>query len=166
MSSDVAVCGQCGELHPIDGLELTFFRPDVVVELAKEQRERDVRESDDICVIRGERYFIRATLPLPVLESEIPYRIGVWVEAEEADFRRIYELWSDEHQANEPPFTVRLANTIPTVPDTRGLGAELRLTGPTTRPEIFMHSGHPVADQQRQGITAHRAYEYTESVQQ
>ena len=166
MSGDMVTCRQCGEQHTVDSLELTFFRPDAVVELSEVERARDADESDDLCVISGGRFFIRATLPIPVLESETPYRIGVWVEAEEADFRRVYELWNDEHQVNEPPFSVTLANTIPTVQDTRGLGAELRLTGPTTRPEVFIIcSGHPLAGQQRHGVTPHRAYEYTASVQ-
>lgn len=164
MSGDLAVCGQCGQLHAIESLELTFFRPDAVVGLPREERERDVRESNDLCVIRRDRYFIRATLPLPVHESDVSYRIGIWVEAKEADFQRIYELWDDENQADQPSFLVTLANTIPTVPSTVGLVAELRLTGATTRPEVFvLRSGHPLDDQQHDGITAHRAYEYTSS---
>jgi len=166
MKSDEAVCQQCGAVHALDKLELTFFRPDAVVELSEDERTRDVLESDDLCVIRNEHYFVRATLPLPVHASEMPYRLGVWVQTSEAAFRRIYALWSEEHQASEPPFDVTIANRISSLPDTRGLAASLRLTGPKTRPEVFVAvDGHPIADQQRDGITAHRAYEYTASVQ-
>ncbi|WP_158545130.1 DUF2199 domain-containing protein [Dyella monticola] len=164
MRSDEAACQQCGAIHALDKLELTFFRPDAVIDLPENARKQDVLESDDLCVIRNEHYFVRATLPLPVHASEIPYRLGVWVQTSEAAFRRIYMLWSDESQANEPPFEVTIANRISTLPDTRGLAASLQLTGPKTRPDVFVAVvGHPITDQQRNGITAHRAYEYTTS---
>jgi hypothetical protein len=165
MESDVAVCQKCGAVHDLDDMELTFFRPDAVVELSEDERKCNAHESDDLCVIGNDRFFVRATLPLPVSEKDIPYRIGVWVETSEASFKRICELWSDELQANEPSFGVAIANRIPTVPDTLGLAATLQLTGPKTRPEVFVaEPAHPLADQQRDGISAHRAYEYTVSV--
>lgn len=165
MNNDVETCQQCGEIHALESLELTFFRPDAVIELSGDERSRDVRESNDLCVMRNDRHFVRATLPLPVHGDDNPYRLGVWVETSEATFRRIRELWLDDNQAHEPPFDVTLANSIPTVPETRGLTALLRLTGPKTRPEVFIAaSTHPMADQQRGGISRHRAFEYTTSV--
>jgi len=165
MSSDQATCRQCGEVHALDDLELTFFRPDAVIELSVDERNRDVKESDDLCVIRGDRHFVRATLALPVHGSDVAYRLGVWVETGEAAFQRICELWHDEDQAREPPFEVTLANSIPTVPETLGLAALLHLTGPRTRPEVFLApSAHPIAHQQHEGISSHRAYQYTATV--
>jgi len=164
MTSNVAACHQCGAVHAIDKLELIFARPDAVFELSGDERKRDVQESSDLCVLRGERCFVRAILPLPVHGSDIPYRLGVWVETSQAAYRRIRKLWRDEDQALEPPFEVTLANSIPTVPETRGLAAQLHLTGPKTRPDVFIAAKeHPLAEQQHHGISAHRAYEYTAS---
>lgn len=164
MNSDVAVCQQCGAVHALDSLELSFLRPDAVVELSDDERNSNVQESNDLCVIRGEHYYVRSTLPLPVHGSDIPYRLGVWAETSEAAFRRICELWRDDDQVHEPPFEVTLANSIPSVLETRGLAALLHLTGPKTRPEIFIAaSGHPIADQQRNGISVHRAFQFTTS---
>lgn len=164
MNSDVAACQQCGAVHALDELELSFARPDAVFELSGDERKRDVQESSDLCVVRGEHYFVRAILPLPVHGSDIPYRLGVWVETSQVAYKRICELWRDEDQALEPPFEVTLANGIPTVPETRGLAALLHLTGPKTRPDVFIAtSNHPMAEQQREGISAHRAYQYTAS---
>ncbi|EKT4471856.1 DUF2199 domain-containing protein [Pseudomonas sp. CJQ_7] len=91
--------------------------------------------SDDIELVSAERFFVRATLPLPVLQRDEPYSGGVWVELMQPDFERIYEQWDAPHQSSEPPFSVSLANSIPTFGDTNGLHAQLRLTGPTTRPQ-------------------------------
>ncbi len=165
MHSESAACRQCGEIHVLEDLELTYVRPDMVVELPDDERQSDVKESNDLCVVRGEHFFVRATLPLPVLGRDQPYRLGVWVETSEANFRRILDLWVDEDQASEPALDVTLANSVATVPETRGVPALLRLTGPTTRPDVFLaEGGHPMADLQREGISDHRAYQFTASV--
>lgn len=58
-----------------------------------------------------------------------------------------------------------IANAIPTLPPTLGLAAALRLTGPKTRPEVFVaDSAHPLFAEQAQGIPFHRAFMYTTSV--
>ncbi|WP_218106433.1 hypothetical protein, partial [Duganella sp. SG902] len=45
---------------------------------------------------------------------------------------------------------------------TLGLRAELRLTGPATRPKIFLQvTQHQLYLEQTHGIDAHRAYEYS-----
>jgi hypothetical protein len=155
-------CAQCGEEHSIENMELTFLRPDDAASLSKEERARIVQESSDLCVIEGKRFFVRAILPLSVLDRAEPYNIGLWVEVEQPAFKRIYELWSEPDQANEPPFPANVANTIPTLPRTIGLPAFVYLTGPSTRPSIALSSEeHPLYTEQRSGITLHRAYEYS-----
>ncbi len=156
------ICECCGQDHPLEELELTFRRPDAVVSLSKEEREESVHENDDLCVIGDTRFFIRALLPLPIEGREIPYNIGIWVEADQSTFERVYELWSDSEQENEPPFSVRIANNIPTLSSTSGLVSTLQLTGPTTRPIVLVQqSQHQLYSEQSKGITAHRAHEYS-----
>ncbi|HEY4146701.1 DUF2199 domain-containing protein [Pinirhizobacter sp.] len=165
MSDATAPCSQCGVVHDLDDMELSFFRPDAVIALPDDEREQDVKESNDLCSIRSERFFVRATLPLPVHERDISYRLGLWVETSEATFNRIRELWRDDNQADEKPFEVTLANSIRALPATCGLPVLLQLTGPKTRPDIIVPmSRHPLCDEQRTGITAHRANQYTTSM--
>jgi hypothetical protein len=155
-------CSQCSQEHPVEVMELTFRRPDAVVALPAEERARDVRESDDVCHTRGGRFFVRGVLPLPVAGRDEPYRIGLWVEVDEAAYGRVHERWNDPDQADEPAMPARVANAIPTLPDTLGLDAALRLTGPRSRPDIFVADpSHPLALEQAHGITGHRAFEYT-----
>lgn len=157
-----AKCSKCGKVHARDELELAFKRPDPVVALSEPQRQSDVKESDDLCSIRSERFFIRAVLPLPVAEWAQPYRVGIWVEVERPTFDRVRELWRDPRQDREPAFEAKLANDIPSLPPTSGLSVRLQLTSPETRPDVLVPaSEHPLHREQCIGITAHRASEYS-----
>lgn len=143
-------------------MELTFRRPDEAAKLSADDRARLLREKSDWCVMEGKRFFIRALLPLPVESRELPYCIGLWVEVTQATFERVYNLWDSEEQAHEPPFAAHIANEIPTAGGSLGLDAELRLTGATTRPKVFLQpSHHQLYIEQAQGIDEHRASEYS-----
>jgi len=156
------ICSKCGVEHPLEDMELTFRRPDDVANLSAGDRERLVRENSDLCVIEKDRFFVRAVLPLPVESRQLPYCIGLWVEVTQAAFDRIYDLWDAEEQVTEPPFAARIANEIPTAAGSLGLGAELHLTGPRTRPRVFLTPGtHQLYVEQARGIDEHRVSEYT-----
>jgi len=158
----MSICAECGHEHPPDDLELTFRRPDAVAALPAEEREGRVQENKDLCVLDGTRFFIRALLPLPVTERELPYNVGLWVEVSQQTFDRVYELWDEDTQAEEPAFHAEIANDIPIHPPARGLVASLSLTGPTTRPTVTLGPAeHPLVGEQSRGITAHRAAQYS-----
>ena len=160
--NDRVNCAVCGKEHLRSELELAFRRPDPIVALAAEERATRVKETDDLCAIDYERYFVRSVLPLPVHSREEPYQLGLWVEVPRDSFMRIYELWSDPDQANEPAFAGSLANDIPSFAPTCGLAINLYLTGPSTRPTIVVaDQGHPLFHEQAAGITEHRAHEYS-----
>lgn len=156
------ICSKCGEEHSLEEMELTFRRPDDVAKLPEGDRARLVKENNDLCVIDGRRFFVRALLPLPVKSREHPYCIGLWVEVSQAAFERIYDLWDSEEQIHQPSFAAKIANEIPTTNASFGLDAELRLTGPATRPEVFLQvCPHQLYIEQVAGIDAHRASEYS-----
>ena len=156
------ICEQCGVEHPADELELSFRQPDAVAALSQEARSERVQENKDLCVLDGQRFFVRALLPLQVSGRANAYNVGVWVEVARVVFERIYELWDNPDQSSEPSFAATLANDIPTHPQTVGLRAQLSLTGPSTRPMIALDpAGHPLVSEQVRGITPHRAYEYS-----
>jgi hypothetical protein len=158
----VPICEQCGVEHPVEELELSFRRPDAVAALSQESRSERVQENKDLCVLDGQRFFVRALLPLQVIGRATAYNVGVWVEVARPVFERIYELWDAPEQSLEPSFAAAFANDIPTHPQTIGLKAQLSLTGSATVPEVTLHpAGHPLVSEQVNGITPHRAYEYS-----
>src|SRR5688572_12832266 len=134
-------CPTCGEEH--ERLDPTFARPDVVFAMSARQKKGRVMENDDVCALRGEqgnpdRFFVRCTLPVRLLDAPGISSWGLWAEVTEEDSRVIWKAWNDPDQNRIPPMQARLANRIPGYPDTIGLPVLLKLTGPTTRPELSL----------------------------
>src|SRR6266536_1990385 len=102
--TDTVRCAVGGKEHPRSHIELSFQRADDVAALSAEERSARVRESPDLCVLDEKRYFVRTILPLPVENRDDTYCLGVWVEVSLEAFTRIYDLWADSNQANEPAF--------------------------------------------------------------
>ena len=160
--SEMIQCSTCGKPHPRAEMELSFKRPDVIAALTEDERKTDATESDDLCALRKERFFVRATLPLRVDEWNEDYHIGIWVEVGRETFSRILDTWTDPDQEKEPPMPAMLANDIPSFEPTCGMAVTLQLTGPTTRPQVLVpESDHPLHREQCLGISAHRAIEYS-----
>jgi hypothetical protein len=154
-------CDTCGKEHPREEIELVFVLPQPIFELSEAQRVQRCDIGTDMCAIDRNRFFLRGLLPIPVKGRTIPYRIGLWAEVDEATFGRIYQLWEDPSQKDEPLLAAILANDVPLVPSTVGIEIDIRLIGPTTRPEFFLrNAAHPLAIEQRGGVDAHRALEY------
>jgi hypothetical protein len=95
--------------------------------------------------------------------AEDEFRWGVWVEVEEASFRRYLELW-DATAPDEPPFRCRLSAVLPGYPDTDTLEGDARLRGANARPVIYLRAeDHPLVREQKSGITMARVHEILES---
>ena len=160
-TTDTVICSSCGRPHPKEEIELVLALPGPIHDLAEDERAARCDIEADVCALDRERLFLRGLLPLPVRGRDAPYRIGLWAEVDAPTFERIYRLWDDPKQSDEPPLPGILANDIPTLPRAVGLEVDIRLTGPKTRPEFFLKvSAHPLALEQHRGIDAHRTLEY------
>jgi hypothetical protein len=166
--TEFASCAECGQVHPMAGIELSFRRPDDFLLIPPEQREQRASANNDLCALWGDdddghRYFVRGLLPLLVATWPADYAIGVWLEISQAAFERIRTLWDDAGQAQEPAFPATLANALPFHASTLGLAGSLQLTGPDTRPEFRLYpSAHALFAEQQRGISAHRACAYSD----
>ena len=164
--SNIITCDTCGKEHPREEIELVLVLPQPIFELNEEQRVKRCNIGTDVCAIDRSRFFLRGLLPIPVRGRAIPYRIGLWAELDEPTFGRIYLLWKDPSQVNEPLLSAILANDVPLVPSTMGIEIDIRLTGPTTRPDFFLRdTPHPLAIEQHRGVDAHRVLEYGNAAQ-
>ena len=144
----------------------SFRRPDAYVSMSEADRERYGQASNDLCRIdprdgASPRHFLRAVLPIEVHGRAVPLNWGIWVEVLESTFHRVRELWSDPDQTSEPPMEGVLANAIPSYESTLGLHCLVRLTGPTTRPAIWLADAeHLLAQEQRSGVSEERATQW------
>lgn len=158
----MTICPECGSERSPEDMELTFRRPDGVAILSDEERKSRVQENNDLCVFDGKRFFVPVLLPLSVVERDQPYNIGILVEVSQQTFERVYELWDEESQTNEPAFQSEIANSIRIRTETCGLHGLLSLTGPTTRPDVTLQPvPHALFGEQSRGISAHRAAQYS-----
>jgi hypothetical protein len=149
-------------------LDPAFRRPDEVFAMSGDERKSRVKESDDLCMLRGPspddpcRYFVRCVLPVKVLDVEETVAWGLWAEVHEQDFGIILDRWSDPAQSSLPPMDARLANRIAGYPDTLSLPSTVQLTGPTSRPRLSLpkDSIHPFALECMAGVCIHRVMEW------
>ncbi|BCJ61640.1 DUF2199 domain-containing protein [Micromonospora endophytica] len=156
------VCGGCGQRH--DGLPFSYGAPAP----AYWRNEFDGDEysvlEDETCLIHGQHYFVRARLVIPVLDAEEDFEWGVWVSLSKDNFRRTVELWTTPGREQEPAYFGWLSTQLPAYPmETLNLKAEVHTDQVGTRPHVVLEpTDHPLAVEQRTGITVARVQEIAE----
>jgi hypothetical protein len=154
------VCSVCGEPHDERLLDIRMSLPDVVHVLDEEDRGRDAWISDDFVALADGRRFVRGLLQIPIPELETRFGYGLWVEANAADWDRLFEHWYDPEQAGFPAVDGALANELDPYGPTLGLRVCLQPTSADTLPDVaVVEADHPLARDQRAGITVGRAEE-------
>ena len=150
-------CGECEEEHV--GLpELGFRLPDVCAEIPEDERGERVRSGSDFCVLDDEHHFVRAVMPIPLLDDEggkvdDEYCWGVWTSLSETNYDRYRELFDEDPPDGEGPYFGWLSNRVPGYPfdDSLALNVHLRSEGQRPRLEL-QPSSHPLAMHQRYGM--------------
>jgi hypothetical protein len=91
--------------------------------------------------------------------------MGVWVSLSEANFERMSELWETLGRENEPAYFSWLSTSVPCYPDTLNLKAHVHNRPLGERPLVELEpTEHPLAVEQRDGITMARVKEIVECV--
>jgi hypothetical protein len=150
-------CAVCGNKH--EGLpDVGLFAPDPYLDVAEEQRAERTTFTPDRCTVRdedGEHYFIRGVILIPIHRRKQPFGLGAWVSQSRDNYER--------YSANEPmdPTFGWLVNRIGFYrQDTFLLETRVHFHGGTRRPTIELEpTDHPLAVEQRNGITLARAWE-------
>ncbi|RSM67715.1 DUF2199 domain-containing protein [Actinoplanes sp. ATCC 53533] len=156
------VCRGCGQRH--EGLPFSYgaeapayWHDDLVSD------ERSVLE-DETCIIQAQHYFVRARLVIPVLDADENFEWGVWVSLSRDSFGRVLDLWTTQGREREPGYFGWLSTQLPVYPtETLNLKTDVH-TGPVgTRPHVVLEpTDHPLAAEQRSGITTERVREIAE----
>ena len=158
-------CRACGEVH--QGLpDLACEAPDFWPE-SEEKAPNSVALSsthflsDDFCVLRGQHFFLRCVLEFPILGTRGQrFGFGVWASVWEETYRRYLETFdSGEHRQVRPWFG-RLSNRLKGYPETLNMKCKVLPRDGGKRPSIeFDSAEHPLAREQREGITLDRVLE-------
>jgi hypothetical protein len=124
------------------------------------QQKRRVRLDGDACVIDDAHFFVRGCLEIPVRGSRTPFVWGVWVRVSQTSFRRFKRLSGIARRAHHRPFAGRLSSPPLPYPDSLNLKARVQLRDGGQRALIELEEcGHPLALEQRCGITRRRVAE-------
>ena len=158
-------CARCGEVHTGLPFDWAFDSP---VYWEGPRAEGDLL-TDDLCVWTDDdeqrSYFVRGILELPVPGQEQPFAYGVWSSLSEASFRRVVELWDDPARVEEPAYFGWLSNRLPGYPDTLNLPLDVETRALELRPTFVLQpTDHPLAVEQREGITVGRVQEIAEQL--
>ena len=150
-------CSVCGELHD-DLPDLGSDRPDMWWGIPEAERDQRIALTSDTCVIDGEEFFIRGVIEIPVHDAAHPFGIGVWVSQRRDNFLA-YVRSPESDQIG--PFFGWLCTRIAYYPeDTLFLKTMAHFPGGELRPRIEVEpTDHPLAVDQREGITIEKAWE-------
>ena len=117
--------------------------------------------SEDFCVLKGEHFFLRCVLEIPILGTERAcLGFGIWSNVQSKSFTQCVETFDDGRQGELGPWLGRIANQMNGYPDTFNLKCRIHPRSGRQRPRIEPESAdHPLALDQRNGITFDRLLE-------
>ena len=158
-------CRTWGQYHP--GLPMDFGAnaPAAYDSLPQSERESRSELTPDFCMIDDTEFFIRGCLEIPVVDGPHPFVWGVWTSLSAQSFTRMGEIWETPGRETELPFFGWLCTSLPLYPETLLLKTHVHTRPISQRPFIELEqTDHPLAVEQRQGITMERVQEIAESL--
>ena len=159
-------CKVCGEYH--DELPMSYgaAAPAYWYGLPEAERSSRAQLTPDLCVIDDQHYFVAGNLEIPIVDSESRFQWAVWVSLSAQNYQRTVELFRQEGRENEPPYFGWLSTEIGIYPETLKLKTMVHTNVVGVRPSIELEpTGHPLAVEQRQGITMARVQEIAELIE-
>jgi hypothetical protein len=134
--------------------------PDPVLTIPETERATRVELSSDACIIDGQFFFVFGCLEIPVTDCPDRFVWNVWVPVSQRSYERIAEVWDVDIRDKKPPFFGWLCTELSVYPSTFKLKTHVRLRNHGIRPLIGLEpTDHPLAIEQRQGITLQRIEE-------
>ena len=159
------VCQTCGKRHPGLPMDIGTAAPALYYAMPVEERSSRCDLTSDLCVIDGEHFFIRGCLEIPVVDGPGPFVWGVWCSLSRENFQRAIEMWEAEGSESEPPYFGWLCTTLSLYPETLNLKTHVHIRPLAQRPFVELEpTDHPLAVEQRTGITMARVREIAEAI--
>lgn len=157
------VCATCGAFHTELPLCYGAPAPSYWDLLSEEERAERGELTADLCVIDQADFFVRGHLELPIQGSTERFIYAVWVSLSAANFARTRALWNDEERVQEPPYFGWFSTSLPGYPETLNVKTLVHTRAVGLVPSIELEpTDHPLAVEQRTGITWERIREIAE----
>ena len=147
-------CPCCGE--EVLGLpDMTYAEPAFARAVPEVERAQRVKLSSDLCIVDGERFFIRAVCRVPVVGAAQDFGWGIWVSLSEENFKRYVESFDDVDQSRLGGMFGWFSNQLPHYPDTLSLQTSVFPQDNNQRPLVYIndvHDDHPLYIEQQSGM--------------
>jgi hypothetical protein len=159
-------CVQRGAVHHGPPMAYVAPLPAGIDTRRPAERSRRVELGPEQCELDGEHFFIRARICLPVHDGPHPFEWGVWVSLSAASYQRLLARWTEPGRETDRPVFGWLCTVLPGYPSTLHLKTMVHSRPVGERPVVELEpTDHPLAVEQRQGITMQRVLAIAEEVQ-
>lgn len=157
-------CTTCGKYHDELPMCLGTEAPAPWLSIPESERKSRGDLSSDQCVIDNEYFFVLGRILLPITDGPEPFVWLAWVSLSEKNFLRASELWDVEGREKEAAYFGWLQSALPYEPPTLSLKTMVHTQPVGERPIIELEpTDHPLATEQREGITMARVQEIVEA---
>jgi hypothetical protein len=158
------VCSCCGQRH--DDQPMVYHAEAPIYWSGRRLPFSRSRLSSDQCVIKGEAFFIRGLVEIPVVDADDVFAWGVWVSLSKETFVRADKLWQMPGREHEPPYSGLLSTELGLYsPWTVNLKSHVHTRPVGRRPLIELEpTDHPLAVEQRTGISMERVRQIAETI--
>lgn len=158
------LCKCCGQTHAGPPMSYGIDAPQLWSQLSWLDKLRSTLTRDR-CIVKDEHFFVCGSLEIPVVDSSEPFVWTVWVSLSKTNFERAGDLWTNPDRIHEPPYFGWFSNSLPIYPPTLHLKTNVHSRAVGVRPYIELEeTDHPLAVEQREGITMARVTEIAELV--
>lgn len=160
------LCQSCGGRH--EGLPMSYGTDAPDYWSPSFAGDESSTLEQELCVIKREHFFVRGRLVVPVTgrAEGMEFDWGVWVSVSRHNFVRALSLWTTPGREHEPPYFGWLSTRLPLYqPSTLELKAHVHTQPVGQRPLVELGpTDHPLAVEQRTGITLARVQEIAETL--
>ena len=157
-------CTICGRFHTDEMRDVRAGLPEPIFLLSADERAARavIDPAGDFATLDGAQHFVRALIEVPIPSEDDVFGWGVWVRLTAADVQDVSARWVDEDSVGHS-YAGTLATDLPAYGETIGLPGALTLRAVDELPAFEVRAPtHPLAFEQRDGITVERARELAE----
>lgn len=152
-------CATCNEWH--EGMPgFGAATPLYYHYIPEDERDARCQLTADTCIVDGEEFFVRGCIEIPVSDADEPFVWGVWVSLSRPNFEEFVRLLDEDRRDQCGPYFGWLSASLRGYPECEALKTRVHLRNDGIRPFIELEpTDHPLAVEQRNGITAQRVAE-------
>lgn len=158
-------CNRCGAVHDGPPLSYAASAPAIWHDIPANERKRRIMLSSDQCVIDRQYFFIVGNIEIPIIDTPDIFVWSVWVSLNNENYQRTSKFWNKAGRESERPYFGWLSTQLVLYPNTLNLKTLVHTRPVGQRPMVELEpTDHPLALEQRNGISMERVQEIAELI--